>query len=484
MSTFDEILKIRQKKLAQLKQLGIDPYPEKSPRTHEIKTVHDQFKKLSQSKKPVTVCGRMTGLRFHGGAIFADLKDGTGKIQILFKKDALAEQFESIQYFDIGDFIWASGALFATQQGEQTIEAKQFGLLSKSVRPIPQEYFGLSDEEERSRRRYVDLLANEDVYVRFQKRFAIMKAMREYLYDKGFTEVETPILQPIHGGANAKPFKTYHNALGIEMYLRVAPELYLKRLIIGGFDKIFEIGKNFRNEGIDREHNPEFTTMELYWAYQDRDGLMQFTQDLFSHMFESFIKNVKEYEYQNAVYRLETPYPRIPYDQALKQAVGLSYDASRDEFVQAAKAKGIEVGHNEPKYKITDTIIKKLVYPTLTQPTFLIDHPIEASPLSKASNNKALRFQLVIAGLNELCNAWSEINDPAYQKEQFANQEKNRKAGDEEAQRMDTDYIEALEYGMPPTAGIGIGIDRLIAFITNAPSIKEVIPFPTLRPRE
>ncbi len=484
MSTYDEMLRIRKEKLAALRKLGIDPYPEQSTKTDDIGGIREQFAKLSKSRKAIGVAGRLTSLRFHGGAVFGDLKDQTGKLQVLFKKDTLKDKFDFLQYLDVGDFVWATGSLFLTAKGEQTLEAKNFGMLAKAMRPIPPEWSGLQDEEARSRKRYVDLLVNQDVYERFRKRFAVLQRMREYLYDMGFTEVDTPILQPLYGGANAKPFKTYHNALGIELFLRIAPELYLKRLTVGGFDKVFEIGKNFRNEGIDREHNPEFTVMELYWAYQDRDGLMEFTENLFQTLFKEFIRTPGSYEYQDITYKLKTPYPRLSYSGALKQAVGLTYDDSRDALEEAAKAKGLKIEYRAPKYRIADEIIKKLVYPTLTQPTFLVDHPVEISPLAKSDGKTARRFQLVVSGLNELCNAWAEINDPEYQREQFLKQEGNRKAGDEEAQRYDEDYVEALEYGMPPTAGIGIGLDRLIAFLTGAPSLKEVIPFPTLRPKE
>jgi len=469
------IMRTRRDKAAKLRELGIDPYPEKIPEYSSIASVRDQFEKFSGSKKAVAVVGRIVGKRAHGGITFADIKDASGKIQLFFSADTLKADFGKLELLDIGDFLWASGALFKTKAGEETLDVRKFVVLAKALRPIPSEWYGLENAEERFRKRYLDLLMNDEVKKRFETRSKIIQRIREFLADAGFMEVETPILQPLYGGARARPFTTHHHYLDIDLYLRIAPELYLKRLLVGGFEKVYELGRIFRNEGIDREHNPEFTMLELYWAYQDAEGLMRFCEKLITEVTRYVRPDIK---------LPKTPWPQMTFSDALKKAVGHEYEnASLEELKKRGRERGLEFEPGISKGKAADEIIKKLIIPHILTPTFLVHHPVEISPLAKRKdNNIASRFQILIGGM-EMANAFSELNDPIEQRERFEAQEKIRKTGDEEAMRYDEDFVEALEYGMPPAAGLGLGIDRLAAWLTGADSLKEIILFPMLKPK-
>lgn len=480
----DDILRARREKLAKLKDAGIDPFPEKARRTVGVAEAFSQFGKLSRKKAKLALAGRLMGLRYHGGLVFGDLKDASGTIQILFRRDVLEKKFGLLQYFDIGDFLSLEGTLFTTKAGEKTLEVRDFSILAKSLRPLPSTWYGLEDVEERFRKRYLDLLVNKEVFDRFLARARTIASIRQFLEKEGFIEVETPILQVLYGGAAAKPFKTQLEILHLPLYLRIAPELYLKRLLVAGFEKIYELGKSFRNEGMDREHFPEFTMLELYWAYEDREGLMEFCEELLLELAKKMAaKRASGLTYQGKAIPLKRPWPRVSFSTLLKEAVGFDYmRATEEDLRRAAAEKGIDVQEARGKGKVADQIFKKLAIPKLSRPTFVIDHPVEISPLAKRKDNVARRFQLVVAGW-EIMNGFSELNDPIDQRERFEAQEKMRRAGDVEAHPIDEDYLEALEYGMPPAAGLGIGIDRLIAILTDAPSLKEVIFFPLMKPK-
>lgn len=478
--SLEDIRRVRREKAAHVKKAGQDPYPETVPARMPIREVLTRFPATARAKKAVAIAGRLTAFRGHGALTFADLRDQSGTIQILFKKDALAADYRLVGELDLGDFIWMRGIPFKTKAGEKTLEVKKWQVLTKAIRPIPSDRFGLHDVEERFRKRYLDLLVNADVRARAETRSGAIAALRTLLDREGFMEVETPILQALYGGAAARPFKTHHDLLDIDLYLRIAPELYLKRLLVGGFEKVYEIGKLFRNEGIDREHNPEFTSLELYWAYQGREGMMQFTGRIIKTLVKHAGKKGKE---------LFGRWPVVTFADAVTRAVALDFwRSSREELLAAAKAHGVRF-ENEArltKGKIGDEIVRKLFVPKVARPTFLTDHPTEISTLAKADPahpERALRFQ-VLAGGWELANGFAELNDPDEQLRRFTFQEEIAKRGEAEAMRLDEDFLEALEYGMPPAAGLGIGIDRLVAWLTDAPSLKEVILFPMMKPKE
>lgn len=438
----EDIIKERLKKKQALEKLGYNPYPAKITRTHLVAEAIKSFDTLAKNKKRISVAGRMMGLRVQGALIFADLQDGTdAKLQIVIKKDNLKD-FEVIkENLDIGDFLEASGALFKTQRGEKSLEAKSVKIIVKTLRPLPSVWHGLKEVEERFRKRYLDTLLNEGVKEKLITRSQIVENLRDTLTKEGFLEVETPILQPIPGGAVARPFTTHHNALDVDFYLRVAPELYLKRLLVGGFEKIFEIGRNFRNEGIDRDHNPEFTMLELYWGYQDYRGLMKFVEKLIKPFIKGKIKTVT--------------------------------------FSSLVK------DWKKVKPEALDEVFKKEVRPKIVEPTFVIEYPETMIPLAKLKpENPELTesFQLIVNG-SEIIKGFSELNDPVVQRAQMERQEKEYRAGNKEMSRLDENYLEALEYGMPPAAGLGLGIDRLVALVTKSHSVKEIIAFPTLRPK-
>ena len=452
MATIDEIRKNRIKKLKAIEVAGFLAYPGQTKRTHNCREALKDFNKLIRAKKEIILAGRIMSLRQHGGLVFSNIKDGTGQVQILFKKDRLGEKGYQffLDNFDIGDFIETRGNLFKTKKGEKTLEIADYKILAKSLLPLPEKWHGLKDVEERYRKRYLDLIFNPEVKKKFELRSKIIKEIREFLEKEGFLEVETPILQPIYGGAKAKPFKTHLNALDVDLYLRISPELYLKRLLVGGFEKVYEIGKCFRNEGVDRAHNPDFTMLEFYWAYADYKDLMKLSEKMFSVLLKNLFGKL-EIEYEGKKINFKTPWPRIEFNQLIKKYTKINLD---EIHIQALKkeAKKLGIEPKGEKAEIADDIYKKICRSKIWQPTFILHHPAGAFPLAKSLHKnpaKTANFQLVIADI-ELINAFSELNDPTEQKKRFEEQEKIFKAGFEEAQRMDKDYVEALEYGMPP----------------------------------
>jgi len=489
MATLEELRKIRLKKLEKIKKALISPYPQKVKRTHTILQVLKNFSKLKKSKKEIFLVGRIRAMRIHGGATFFDFEDGTGKIQAFLKKDKVGPKAYEffINNFDIGDFIQVRGILCKTKKGEKTIEVSDFKILSKSLRPLPEKWHGLKDVEERFRKRYLDLIFNPEVKEKFILRSKIISEIRKFLEKEGFLEVETPILQPIYGGARARPFKTqtHHHALDIDLYLRIAPELYLKRLLVGGFEKVFEIGKCFRNEGIDRFHNSDFTSLEFYLAYADYKDLMKLTEKMILNVVKKIFKK-RKLKYQEKEIDFKIPWPRVEFDVLFRKETGLDYDTvNREVLLKKAKSLGLEVEENLPKFEIADEIFKKIIRPKIWNPTFVIHYPLGFQVLAKAleKNPKRLaNFQLIVAG-TEIVNAFSELNDPLEQRKRFQEQRELFKEGFKEAHPLDEDFLEALEYGMPPAAGFGMGIDRLVMILTNSYSLREVILFPLMRPK-
>jgi len=499
--SLEEIKSDRQKKLTAIRAAGVDAYPAQTARTRQdIAAVLAEFDKLAGVQKDITLAGRLRLMREHGGSTFADLEDGSGKIQVYFKKDVLGEQEYDffVANFDLGDFIEVAGELFQTQKGEKTLRVKKYHLLSKAFNQLPDKWHGLADVEERFRRRYLDLLMNKDVRQRFKARSEIIKNLRQFLETRSFVEVETPVLQPLPGGALARPFKTHLNALDLDLYLRVAPELYLKRLLVGGFDKVYELGRCFRNEGMDKSHNPDFTMLEFYWAYADYEQLMELTEELFEFLVPASLKRERsgpelEIEYQGAKINFAPPFKRISLRDLILENFEIDINKASEETLRGKLEKlDQKIDKDAPRCKLIDELFKTL-RPKIIQPTFVTNHPIEMSPLAKASPDnpkEAQRFQLLVGGM-ELVNAYSELNDPQEQAKRMKEQEGMRndpaKRGQspaelgEEIQRFDEDFIEALEYGMPPAAGFGLGVDRLVMLLTNAPSVREVILFPTMR---
>jgi lysyl-tRNA synthetase class 2 len=455
-------------------------------RTHKCQEALNDFSQLAKSEKEIVLTGRIMSLRQHGGLVFSNIEDGSGTIQILFKKDRLGEKNYQffLENFDIGDFIEVRGIMFKTQKGEKTLEAADYKILTKSLLPLPEKWHGLQDVEERFRKRYLDLIFNKEIRNKFELRSRIITEIRSFLEKEGFLEVETPILQPLYGGASARPFKTHLNALDIDLYLRIAPELYLKRLLVGGLEKVYEIGKCFRNEGIDKAHNPDFTMLEFYWAYIDYKELMKFTEKLVSTLIKKALGTMK-IEYEGKQIDFTPPWPRLEYAAILKKYAGIDIEEiSIDGLKKEAKKLGIDAKGG--KFEIVDEIYKKTCRPNLWGPLFLIQYPASAFPLAKPLDdnpNKSGSFQVLVAGF-EIVKAFSELNDPLLQRQRFEEQEKILKQGFTEAQRLDEDFIEALEHGMPPAAGFGMGIDRLAALLTDSHSLREIILFPTMKPKE
>lgn len=479
---------IRRQALIDLRRQGINPYPAKTERTHGIDIVLSQFATLSEEKKKVTLAGRVMALRQHGGATFAVLFDGTASMQIYIKKDEVGEEsYALLESINIGDFVEASGILFQTHRGERTLLVDNYQMIAKTLRSLPEKWHGLQDVEQRYRKRYLDLLVNESVFANAKKRSAMMTSLRQYLDGAGYIEVDTPVLQTLAGGATARPFVTHLNAIDIDLYLRVAPELYLKRLLVAGFPKIYEIARCFRNEGMDHAHNPEFTQIELYLAYADYRQLMGVVEEMLTHVIFATLGSL-ELTIDGRVIDFSAPYKVQDWVEALDNAIGypvenLTDDEMREKFTES----GVELLPSEGRGAMYDAAYKKFVRPHIVEPTFLIDHPICLSPLAKRHvdrPNRAQRFHLVVGGGVELVNGFSELNDPIDQRERFMEQEHLRAVGDDEAQRLDEDFLEALEHGMPPTAGLGMGLDRLAALLTGNHSLKEVILFPTLRPKK
>lgn len=486
MATVDEIRKSRIKKLKAIKDAGFLVYPGQTKRSHTCAEALKNFNSLSRSKKEIFLTGRIMALRQHGGLVFSHIEDGSGRIQLLFKKDRLGEKSYKffLDNFDIGDFIEARGILFKTKKGEKTLEVRDYKILAKSLLPLPEKWHGLQDIEERFRKRHLDLIFNPEVKKKFELRSKIIKEIREFLEKEGFLEVETPILQPLYGGARARPFKTHLNALDIDLYLRISPELYLKRLLVGGFEKFYEIGKCFRNEGIDKSHNPDFTMLEFYWAYADYKKLMRFTEELFVTLLKKIFGKL-EIQYEGKKINFKPPWKRIEFFQLLRESTKINLDEIHIEVLKK-EAKKLGIEPKGGKSEIADEIYKKYCQPKIWQPTFVIHHPLGFAPLAKSLDENPLklaRFQVVAGGL-EIINAFSELNDPIEQKKRFQEQEKIFKEGFDEAQRMDEDFLQALEYGMPPAAGFGMGIDRLVALLSNSHTVREIILFPAMRPKE
>ena len=493
MDELNEQRQQRIKKLDHLRQAGVAPYGarfETKDRAGQLIALHGEKTKeiLDQEKIPCTIAGRVVALRRFGKAGFAVLQDGSDRLQVYLKKDLLTEQAYLItEQLDLGDWIGVTGVLFRTKTNEFTVEVHELTFLSKALRPLPEKWHGLTDVETRYRQRYVDLIANPSVHQIFATRSRIIAGIRAYLIERGFLEVETPMMHPIPGGAAAKPFVTHHNALGVDLYLRIAPELYLKRLIVGGFPRVFEINRNFRNEGISTIHNPEFTMLEFYVSYADYQDLILLTEDMVSTLAQQVL-GTTVINYQGKEITLTPPWRRWSYHQAICEVNGL--DASvlqnREQALAAAKRLNVPVDPGASLFNIVNEIFEETVEPNLQHPTFITDSPIEISPLARRKDsNPALtdRFELYIAG-REIANAFSELNDPLDQRERFEGQAAQREAGDEEAHLVDEDFLRALEYGMPPTAGEGIGIDRLIMLFTDQASIRDVVLFPQLRPEK
>ncbi|MFQ5796715.1 MAG: lysine--tRNA ligase [Candidatus Bipolaricaulia bacterium] len=486
---------LREERLNKLKHLqarGIDPYPHHYKPRDRIGEIREAFAELDpdeQVDRQAAVAGRITAKRVMGRAAFLDVQDASGKIQGYANVDTLGEErYTRFTDLDIGDILGLEGTVFKTRTGELSIKIAEFQLLSKSLRPLPEKWHGLQDVEKRYRQRHLDLIANEEVRQLFLKRSRIVTAMRRYLDDRGFLEVETPILQPIYGGATARPFTTHHQALDRTLYLRISDELYLKRLIIGGFERVYEIGKDFRNEGISTTHSPEFTMLECYQAYADYHDMMTLTEEMVAKIAEQVLGETT-ISYQGKTVDLSPPWHRLTVVEAIARETGIDLErcATLEDLRQRAEELDLKLDPQPNWGKLVDEILSEYVEPKLIQPTFLIDYPLELSPLAKRVRDPGdrrlelvERFEPFVAGL-EFGNAFSELNDPLDQRERFEAQERLHKAGDEEAQRIDEDFLMALEYGMPPTGGLGIGVDRVVMLLTDSPSIREVILFPILR---
>jgi len=490
MSEESQVLRQRRQKANELRQAGVELYPNDFEVQDRLADIRDRYQNESEGnlakEERIFVCaGRVMSMRSFGRATFIHIKDESGLLQVYVKRDVIGiEDYTLFKKVDIGDFVGVKGTIFRTHTGELTLLAQEVRILSKSLRPLPEKWHGLRDVEIRYRQRYLDLLVNDNVREIFVKRSKIIQKIQDFMRGHGFIEVETPMMQPIPGGAAARPFKTFHNALGIHLYLRIAPELYLKRLLVGGFERVFEINRNFRNEGISFQHNPEFTMLEFYQAYATYEDLIPFTEAMVCAIAQELNDSLK-LTYQGKEIDLGGPWPRYSLKEALVNFGGIEPSELEDDIKLRKRAEYLGIAANgESTGKIITKLFDLLVEPKLIQPTFITQYPLDVSPLSRRSQDDPSlvdRFELFIAGY-EIANGFSELNDPEDQKERFLQQVEARKAGDEEAHFMDEDYIRALEYGMPPAAGEGVGIDRLVMLFTDLPSIREVILFPHLRP--
>ncbi|MBR4304050.1 MAG: lysine--tRNA ligase [Clostridia bacterium] len=480
-----ELLQIRRDKLENLRAEGLDPFVQtKFERTANSKKVVEEFETLEN--QTVTVAGRIMSKREMGKASFALIQDQEGKLQLYFKIDDIGQEaYDRFKKMDIGDIIGVKGFVFRTRRGEISVHVQEYTLLSKSLLPLPEKYHGLQDTDLRYRQRYVDLIVNPEVRETFVKRSKIIKGVRKYLDDRGYLEVETPVLNTVQGGATARPFVTHHNTLNLDMYLRIATELPLKRLIVGGFDKVYEIGRLFRNEGMDTRHNPEFTTIEFYEAYTDMNGMMDITEGLIRTVAQE-VNGTTILQYGDLELDLGKPFERITMTELVKRHTGIDWDQVKtmEDAAAIAKEHHLKVEKKHKKGDILSMLFEEYCEDKLIQPTFVTMHPVEISPLAKKDPDQpelTQRFELFVAG-SELANAFSELNDPIDQRQRFEAQMKLRELGDMEASQMDEDYLTAMEYGMPPTGGCGIGIDRLVMFLTNNQSIRDVLLFPTMKP--
>lgn len=492
--SFNDLVKRRYEELEELNSKGFETFAYSYDVNSNSKNIKDNF--VEGEDKNVKIAGRIMALRRMGKASFAHIVDGAGRIQIYLKKDEIGEVYDAFKLLDIGDIIGVEGFVFKTKTGEISVHVREMKLLAKSLRPLPiakeiideegnkKIFDQFADKELRYRQRYVDLIVNPDIKDVFIKRSKIVSAIRTFLDKNGYLEVETPILQPLYGGAAAKPFVTHHNTLDMDLYLRIADELYLKRLIVGGFDGVYEISKDFRNEGMDKSHNPEFTMLELYVPYKDYNWMMEFVEDTFEFVCNQVFGTL-EFKFEDNNISFKKPWKRVSMVDALLEKTGLNVlDASIEELKSEAKKHGIEIASIHSRAKLIDELFSETVEHELIQPTFVIDYPIELSPLAKKHRTKegvVERFEGFVVG-REICNAFSELNDPIDQRNRFESQSKMKEAGDEEAHQIDEDFLRALEYGMPPTAGLGIGIDRITMLLTNQSSIRDVIFFPQMKP--
>jgi lysyl-tRNA synthetase class 2 len=480
----------RLRKLMELERAGVDPYPARFNVRHLAADLHREYAGLFEEgdagAPQVSIAGRLMSVRGHGKATFAHLQDGSGRIQIYIVRDTVGpEAYELCKKLDVGDHLGVEGPLFRTKTGELTVRVRTFQLLSKSLRPLPEKWHGLTDQETRFRQRYLDLIVNRQVADAFRTRSRLIAEIRRFFESRSFLEVETPMMQPMAGGAMARPFVTHHNALHLTLFLRIAPELYLKRLIVGGFDRVFEINRSFRNEGISTQHNPEFTMLEFYQAYADYRDLMELMEELLPHLVKE-VAGDQELTYQGTRLSFAPPWPRLTLEEALVKLGGLDAQTlkTEDSVMETARRHGLAILPGWGRGKVLGELFDALVEPKLHQPTFIIDFPTELSPLAKARREDpqtVQRFELFAGGM-EIANAYSELNDPREQRARFLDQLRRRDQGDLEAHGLDEDFLRALEYGMPPAAGAGIGIDRLVMLFTDSPSIRDVILFPLLKP--
>jgi lysyl-tRNA synthetase class 2 len=492
LEDFSDQVHQRMAKLQRLRQRGVEAYPARAPRSHtaaEAIAAFEQAETAGGQSPRVQVAGRLRAIRVMGKSAFAHIEDASGRIQIYLKQDELGDEaYETFKHdYDLGDFIGVEGYLFRTRTGEATVHVQAFRLLAKALHPLPEKWHGLKDVETRYRRRYLDLIANQDVRRIFRTRTRMVSAMRRFLDEQGFLEVETPTLQPIYGGAMAQPFTTHHNALDMNLYLRISDELYLKRLIVAGLDKVYEICKDFRNEGVSTKHNPEFTQMECYWAYADYSDMMWLTEHMVAFIAEQAVGS-RQFTYQGHLIDVTPPWRRWSLRDAILELAGVDYMEypSLEALWAEVQRRRLNVTPQPTWGKLIDELLSETVEPTLIQPTFIKDYPIDISPLAKASPEDPRhveRFEIFMGGL-EMGNAYSELNDPLVQRERFEQQGQGAQAGDYEAHPMDEDYILALMHGMPPTGGLGIGVDRLTMLLTDQTSIREVILFPHMRAEE
>ena len=488
-SQFNEQERLRREKLVQLQQEGKDPFDVyKVNRTHSSQQVKDNFETLEG--KEVTVAGRIMSKRGQGKVVFSDIHDRDGKIQLFIKIDEVGEEaLKQYKTNDLGDWVACTGEVFKTKTGEISVKAKTLELICKSLKPLPEKWHGLKDPDLRYRQREVDIITNPEVKTTFMKRSQIIKGIREFLDNRGFLEVETPMLATIAGGASARPFITHHNTLDLDMYLRIAPELYLKRCIVAGFEKVYELGRTFRNEGMSVRHNPEFTMIELYQAFADYNDMMELTENMIAEVCKK-VNGTTKVTYQGTEIDFMPPWRRITMVDAVKEYAGVDFKEikSNEEAQAIAKEKHLEFPkplNTVTKGEVLNALYEEFCEEHMIQPTFIIDYPVEISPLTKKKRGDEMfteRFEGFVFG-RELCNAYSELNDPIVQRERFAQQEKERELGDDEAYMIDEEFMSALETGMPPTGGLGIGIDRLIMFLTDSASIRDVILFPTMKPQ-
>ncbi|MGZ8676824.1 MAG: lysine--tRNA ligase [Solirubrobacterales bacterium] len=482
--TESQLLAERRAKLERLREAGVEPFPHGFPDRSEIARVragHEGLEAGAETDDRVRIAGRLTARRGHGKASFLDLRDGTGQIQVQARLDELGDGYEGLLALDIGDIVGIEGLIFASRRGELSVRAESWELLSKSLRPPPEKFHGLEDTETRYRRRELDLIANRETRELFLKRARTIAAVRRWFDDRGFIEVETPVLQPLYGGALARPFTTHHNALDRDLYLRIATELYLKRLVVGGIDKVYELGKDFRNEGISHKHNPEFTMLEWYEAYADYEDTARELEQLVSEVAEKVL-GTTEVERDGATIDLAPPWRRLTLREAIEERSGIDV-LEHPTREQLAEAMGSEPSPEEGWGKLVDGLLSKEVEPKLIQPTFVLDYPVELSPFAKAHRSEeglVERWEAFVGGM-EISNAFTELNDPDEQRRRFEQQREEIERGDEGAQPYDETYVQALEQGMPPTSGVGLGIDRLVMILTGAQTLREVVLFPAMR---